>query len=858
MKRGDPGDIVEKLAARGEAVFEDETVLALLEAIPYEVVLLGADGAARYVNSAAAFGLGLSKGAVVPQGLLDDRTPGRDVWRRTASGRNGAAAGTILLARRIGRKSKKRDAEGEVRMIVQRLRSVMEPAACGVYVVDRNGRHLMANSALGKIHGIPPSEIEGVFIEDLFPEDVALSVKRSQELVFSTGAPFCGEMNLCLDDGARSFIVSRFPLVGGGGEPVAVCGIVTEITKLKESMAALRANEEKYRLLAENIADIVWVMDKDFKYTYVSPSVERVLGWTPDEMMTIPWRERLTPDSREKMESVRRRGKENLRAGRTPKASSLYSLRQLRKDGTVAEVEVRITPLFDDADEFTGVLGVTRDVGERVRAERELKRSEEKYRGIFEASAEGVFQFLPDGSLMECNPAMAGMLGRASAKELLDEKTDILEQMHVEPAERMEFLRLLATEGRVLDYEARIRRADGRKIWISTNARAVLDEYGRLVCMEGAARDITVRKRAEEERMLLVAAVEQTAEGVVIVGPEYSAQYANPAFRRLIGLEDSVKGFRRLLNEHVKPFLTVRARRTLQRGEQWSGRVRHCGADGRRYAAEALITPIRDEKNHIINHVVLARDVTYEIELEKRLRQAEKLEAVGVLAAGVAHDFNNILTPILLNTEVALADLPENHPLSKPLGDVYAASEKARDLVKQLLTFSRSRGRTAAPFPLAPLVKENVKLLRGMVDEDVEILDEIAEEDLVVKADPAQIHQVVMNLGVNAAQAMRPGGGRMWVVLARKIVAAAEARRGLRPGAYAELAVRDTGHGMDPEVARRVFEPFFTTKGPGRGMGMGLAAVHGIVKACGGAVSVESESGRGSLFTVLLPLVNAA
>lgn len=419
----------------------------------------------------------------------------------------------------------------------------------------------------------------------------------------------------------------------------------------------------------------------------------------------------------------------------------------------------------------------------------------------------------------------------------------------------MEFLRLLAKQGKALDYEAQVFRADGRKIWISTNARAVLNERGELLFLEGAARDITARKRAEQERMLLVAAVEQTAEAVVIVDENYLVEYANPAFSSLTGLESAS---REGLGKAILPFFEETVRRQLSRGRKWSGRVRHARGDGSEYVAEVLITSIRDEFGRIRNHVMLVRDVTYEIDLEKRLRQAEKLEAIGVLAGGIAHDFNNILTPILLNSELALGDLPEGHALKKPLTDVVHASERARDLVKQILTFSRQRGRDLAPLVLNPLVKETLKLLGGMVEAGVRVIPVVTDKDIVVRADPAQMHQVLMNLCLNASQAMREGGGELSVILDETDVVESGGKHGPfltpSPGRYARLVVRDTGHGMDPEVADRVFEPFFTTKRPGQGTGMGLAAVHGIVRACGGGVSVETEPGRGSAFTVLLPL----
>ncbi len=535
-----------------------------------------------------------------------------------------------------------------------------------------------------------------------------------------------------------------------------------------------------------------------------------------------------------------------------------------------------VFPLMGEDGAVQAVCLMGSDIAERRAAEEALRVSEEKYRSIFENSAEGIFQFYPDGRIIECNPAMARILGYPSPAELIAEEGDILRRIHVQQEARLEFLRTLAKNGRVFDFEAQIYRRDGRRMWVSTNALAVMSPDGRLLRVEGATRDITARKRAEEERMLLVAAVEQAAEGMVIIGRDFKAQYANPAFGRIVGAgQGSPGGAADELQRSVDPFLSDSVRGILALGLKWSGRARQTRRDGGTYVAEVLITPIRDETGKLCNHVVLVRDVTHEIRLERRLRQAEKLEAIGVLAGGIAHDFNNILTPILLNTEVALSDLTPDHPLHRPLTDVVDAAGRARDLVKHILAFSRREDAEKNLLILNPLVKETMQLARGMMPREVAVTADISERSMAIRADATQVHQVLVNLCMNAAHAMTPGGGDLNVGLEVVEIDAAGGDGGLAlladdrapgeggaeravpelpPGRYAALSVRDTGHGMDRPVMERIFEPFFTTKPPGQGTGMGLAAVHGIVKACGGAVTVSSAPGRGSVFVVFFPL----
>ncbi|MBW1712304.1 MAG: response regulator, partial [Deltaproteobacteria bacterium] len=245
--------------------------------------------------------------------------------------------------------------------------------------------------------------------------------------------------------------------------------------------------------------------------------------------------------------------------------------------------------------------------------------------------------------------------------------------------------------------------------------------------------------------------------------------------------------------------------------------------------------------------------------LETQLRQAQKMEAIGTLAGGIAHDFNNILTAIIGYTELAMADLPAESPFRANLDQVFKAGQRARDLVRQILNFSRKSEEEKQPLSLAPIVKEALKLLRASLPTTIEIKSEISSESGVILGDPTQIHQLIMNLCTNAADAMRDKGGLLEVKLERIDLDQASAARyaELEPGVYHRLTVQDTGQGIEPELIERIFDPFFTTKEVGQGTGMGLAVAHGIVKDHGGMITVYSEPGRGSAFHVYLPILEA-
>mgnify|MGYP000906760245 FL=1 len=280
--------------------------------------------------------------------------------------------------------------------------------------------------------------------------------------------------------------------------------------------------------------------------------------------------------------------------------------------------------------------------------------------------------------------------------------------------------------------------------------------------------------------------------------------------------------------------------------------------DGRRVHVSLSINPLRDAQGRITRVAGIARDISAQAQREQeresmraQLRQAQKMEAVGTLAGGIAHDFNNILAAILGYTEMALDGLDPEDPARADLEQVLLAGERARDLVRQILTFSRRTDQAPRPLRLGPLLAEAVKLLRATLPSHLEMRLERATEDDLVQADPTQIHQVVLNLCTNAAQALGQRRGLIQIRLDEAVPAEA----GLEPGqdSFLCLSVSDDGPGIPPDVQDRVFDPFFTTKGPGEGTGLGLAVAHGIVQAHGGRIALESQEGQGAVFKVFLP-----
>ncbi|MEI6128191.1 MAG: PAS domain S-box protein [Pseudomonadota bacterium] len=375
-------------------------------------------------------------------------------------------------------------------------------------------------------------------------------------------------------------------------------------------------------------------------------------------------------------------------------------------------------------------------------------------------------------------------------------------------------------------------------------------------------RDITLKKRAEEEQARLAAAVEQAYEAMVITDKAGTIQYVNSAFETITGyIRSEVLGKKPSIlksGKHAEAFYQ-NIWQTIMKGEVWRGHFINKHKNGTLFQEEAVISPLRDARGDIINFISLKRDVTQELKLEQLYRQAQKMEAMGTLAGGIAHDFNNILAAIIGYTELAEDSFEKPASQKDYLHEVLQASDRATDLVKQILTFSRQTEQEIKPVSPGLIIKETLKLLRASLPATIEIRQTI-KSNLFILGDPTQMHQIVMNLCTNAGHAMKEKGGVLAVSLDDMALDKDFVMQhpGLNEGRHIRFSVSDTGCGISSETIDRIFEPFFTTKKTGEGTGLGLSVVHGIVKKSGGDIVVTSEEGKGTTFTLYFPVVQAA
>jgi len=492
---------------------------------------------------------------------------------------------------------------------------------------------------------------------------------------------------------------------------------------------------------------------------------------------------------------------------------------------------------------------------------RNLQKSAEQQRSIIQTAMDGYWLTDNQGQLLEVNETYCRMSGYSEA-ELL--KMNIFNVEAIETADDI--------ASRIQDtiaqgesrFQSRHQRKDGNLFDVEVSVQYRTDGGGRFVCF---LRDITDRKKTEDA----LKESEQRYKKAQQIGGVGNWEYdlvtekfwGSDEAKRIYGFDPASKDF---TTEQVESCILERER------------VHQALVDlieqNKPYNLEIEIQPINESNRRIIKSIAeiikgdsgapikvagVIHDVTTHKQMEVQLQQAQKMESIGTLAGGIAHDFNNILFPIVGNTEMLLEDIPEDSPLRRNLNEVFNGAMRAKDLVKQILAFSRQDSHEIKLMRMQPVIKEALKLIRSTIPTSIEIEQTINHDCGPIKADPTQIHQVVMNLATNAYHAMEDTDGELKVNLKEVVLGEQDLPSpDMEPGPYACLTVTDSGTGIDDNIKDRIFDPYYTTKEQGKGTGMGLAVIHGIVKNAGGSIHVYSEPGKGTEFHVYLPIVESS
>ena len=691
-----------------------------------------------------------------------------------------------------------RIAEESSRRSEEKYRTILEDFEEGYYEVDIAGNFTFFNDSVCRIFGHPKEELIGMNNRQYTDEEYAKKLYQVFNQVYRTGEPVKGlDFEVIRKDGTKAFTELSVSLVRDlEGKPIGFRGIARDITERKRADEALQRSEERYRTILENIQDGYFEVDLAGNLTFVNDAECRNLGYPRDELIGLNYRQYTDKENAKKLYQVFNRV---YRTGEPVKALERESI---GKDGTKMFNEISVSLIRNSEGKPIGFRSITRDITERKKAEEALKKSEKEAKRLAQENA----------IMAEIGRIISSTLNIEEVYERFAE-----EFLHVIPFDRVSVNTINPDSNSIT-----IAYAFGMEVGDL--------QQGTLVTVEGPFYEDIVKRRSS-------VLVQTEDENELAERYPNFLQHFQAGIRSMIAVplisKDQVIGILHIQSLKPNAYTELDLRLAERVGNEIAGAIANAQLFAERKQAE--------EGKAV---------------LQEQLRQSQKMESIGQLAGGVAHDFNNILTVIHGYSELVINSLEPANPLRDDIKEIKAAAERASALTRQLLAFSRKQVLQPKVIDFNALVTNMMKMLRRMIGEGIHLNTLLANDLGSVKADPGQIEQVILNLAVNAKDAM-PNGGKLTVETANVELDLDYANLHLNvvPGPYVMLSVSDTGVGMTPEVRERVLEPFFTTKEKGKGTGLGLSTVYGIVKQSGGNIWIYSEPGHGSTFKIYLPRV---
>lgn len=629
-----------------------------------------------------------------------------------------------------------------------------------------------------------------------------------------------------------------------------------EIREREHREHALRESEERYKELVEKAGIGILIDDEQGNLKYFNKRLADIFGYSCEEMKEQNILNLIHAEDLEMVLNYHRKRYLGL------EIESMYEFRGVKKDGAIRSLEVHASEIRNNG-KITGTRSFIWDHTEKKLAEEAHRKSEQRYHQLFSNMRDAAAVFDITGRIIEFNPVFQEMTGY-SPKTIYNLTTKDLTPAEWNKFENKIIKDQVLKRGYSDVYQKELIINDGTKIPVELRTYLIRDDQNQPEAIWSIIRDITNRKRIETEMRMLAHAVKSIRECVTVTDLNNTILFVNEAFKKTYGYKDgeligkNVAILRSAKNseELVKQILPE----TMRGG--WEGELLNKRKNGQEFPVYVSTSVIHDENDNPIALIGVAADITERKKIEDQLRQAQKMDAVGKLAGGIAHDFNNILSVISGYTEMALRDLTPDQTLYKRIKQVYVAGEKAGNLVRQLLAFSRKQMIEPKIVDINQLIEDLDKILIRLIGEDIETIVYLGDHIGLIKADPSQLEQVFFNLIVNARDAINQKTDIASekkiiietenVVLDKKFI---EEHRGSTEGKHVLITITDTGIGMDENTREKIFEPFFTTKTEGRGTGLGLSTVYGIVKQNNGSIYVESKNGQGSSFKIYWPIV---
>jgi PAS domain S-box-containing protein len=775
----------------------------------------------------------------------------------TTSPVRAAGGGLAAVVAVIEDVSDQRRAEAALRESEARFRALSDNAS-DVIIIDEPPVGIRYISAsVERVSGYRPADVIGhSLLEFIHPDDAAAVRDLTAGLRTGSGRLAHVELRVRHADGSWRTVEA---VVTNLLDDPAIRGYVvtySDISERTRAENALRESEARFRALSDNSSDVLTIAAADGTVRYTSNPVLRVIGMRPDEVAGRNFCDFLHPDDAERIRGL------FAEIATRPGAYAATEFRTRHTDGSWRIIGAVANNLLDDPS-LRGIIVNWRDITRRKRAEEAPREAEARYRGIIENALEGIFQAGPDGRFLAANPAAARMLGFSSPEALMASVNGIRD-LFIDAEREAEFTALLSSQDAVADFEFRARR-DGGEVWIALNARIVRDHAGNVTSIEGILADISQRKRAEEalaasarqnlaQKTELEEILTHLGDGLMLADTQRRVTLINPAGRAILGLAPGEDGEPQLEasywhavmpDDAVVPDDQLPLARALA-GERGPAQEMQIVINGEPRLISISAAPLTTPEGAAHGAVAVLRDVTETRRSQDRVAQTERLRALGEMASGVAHDFNNLIAVILGRCELLLGPaFGIEERLASHLEVIKRAALDGAETVKRLQAFSGVSSPAAGEaMDLVAIVRDIVEFTRARWKDaaqqrgvTIEVETEV-EPVPPLSGSPAELREVLVNLVFNAVDAM-PEGGTIRITVQRH-------------DDEVWLQVRDTGTGMPEAVRRRIFEPFFTTKGT-RGAGLGLSMSYAIVTRLGGRLEVESAPGAGTTFTIALP-----
>lgn len=709
---------------------------------------------------------------------------------------------------------------------------------------DTGSVYRFVSPSLCRFLGKTAEEMIGKSDFELFPfEDASMHVARDLEVV-RTARPLEGDWSIMGPEGRFWFWVTKKPVFDSDGKVSGVFCMVQNVTRPKKA-------EIEFERLFNLMPDMACIASSDGYFTKVNPVWEQTLGYSEQELLSAPFIDLIHPDDLEATKD------EIARKLSGDKGTLNFVNRYRAKDGAYHWFEWNSTPIEE------GILyAVARDITERIEQEKQTRR----WAYAFRLCAHGIAIGDPHtNQVLTCNDAFARLCGR-SVKEI--EGIRIL-SLYL-PEDHKKVMSNIATVDRYgfVSYQARMQRPDGSVLPVQMDVVSVRGEDGQLMYRVATIQDISERlesQRALSESEARFRSVVESAPDAIFIQREGCFAYLNHSAISLFGATKTEELLGRRIVDMIHPdYRDLVAERIRQLNENQQAvpilEERILRLDGSETSVEVSAVPFVFSGQH--GALVFLRDISRRkkaekerAELEHQLFQSQKIESIGRLAGGIAHDLNNLLTPVLGYSEMLSHAFPETDKRHKRIEVIHHAALRARDLVRQLLAFSSRQALEFKIIDLNGVLRDFEQLLRRTIRDDIDIRYRLHDGALVMQGDASQLEQIIMNLAVNAEDAM-PSGGELLIKTSTLVIEKGQEKyfEGLPAGDYAVLSVSDTGTGIDKETLAHIFEPFFTTKPKGQGTGLGLSTVYGIVRQHGGIIRASTEPGQGASFRMCFPL----